>query len=247
MGLERCSGIREHVYGPGELSPGTARGPQVLAPQPNPPRSWATAEVRKGTSGRGRGSPRSSHSVAQVPATPPTRNSSPAPFRASQAGLPARIRVLRPARAPRRQALLRRRPARGLFDDRGPGAPFPSRPAWRPLPGRPETPTPPGPPRLTQHQQEQRPPGAGGRHGATQPRPGYGGCAGGGAGGKARPPTRGDRQLRRRHRRDPEAGSACHVSSAAPASHVSRGGLARACLAPAFSLLALHSARDTGT
>lgn len=50
-----------------------------------------------------------------------------------------------------------------------------------------------------QQQQEQRPPGAGGRHGATQPRPEDGGCAGGEAGGRARPPTREAPQLRRRH------------------------------------------------
>lgn len=162
------------------------------------------------------------------PAALPSRNSIPAPSRAAQNGLPTRTCVLRPARAPRRRASLRsgpagsrptRHPRLGRSVPARPGTPFPSVPRRRPRPALP-TSLPPG---LTQQQQEQRPPGSGGRHGATQPRPEDGGCASGEAGGRARPPTREARQLRARHGEDPAAGSACHVSTAAPAGHVSRG------------------------
>lgn len=119
------------------------------------------------------------------------------------------------------------RPARVPLDARGPPALFPPGLPGARSPSVPRRRPPPPPPALlpglTQQQQEQRPPGAGGRHGATQPRPEDGGCAGGEAGGRARPPTREAQQLRRRHREDPAAGSACHVSRAAPAGHVSRG------------------------
>lgn len=196
----------------------------MRALQLNPPSCWGPA-VRKGTSGRG-------HKVARVPAALPTGNSSVS----RGAGWAPNAHLRPEARPGSETASVNARPAGGSRPARRPrpGRPVPSRPG-APFPSVPRRRPRPALPGLTQQQEEQRPPGAGGRHGATQPRPGCGGCE---AGGRARPPTREAPQLRRRHRGDPAAGSACHVSSAAPAGHVSRGGgggLARASPAAASS------------
>lgn len=213
MGPDRCSGNREPVRS-GDLASHPSPVLQMLALQPNSALLGYSGE--EGHPRQGRGSTHSSHKVAQSQ-------------QHCLAGGPSQLLQSVPgwARTGTEAASATAERAGRLEAHSTPAArapPFPPGLAPRSRRSRDADPArfslPPG---LTQQQQEQRPPGARGRHGATQPRPKDGGCAGGEAGGRARPPTREARQLRRRHREDPAAGSACHVNSAAPAGHVSRG------------------------